>query len=276
MIIGLLSTFFLKEIKLRDKSRGQGLDNARISKYNLLIESVPNSTVPILATRRAKRATMNIPSRATSARALRKREQILTGARRLFLTHGYTGTSTDAIAKAIGISKETLYAYYPNKEALFAAVLQHMVDLHGDDQFAEIEHTMLTNQATFRQALVDLAQRIIRRAMQPDYLALVRVVIAESTRVPQLGTLFRSTIPMQGLASLSRLLEHVQQRKMIQVEDVEVAARMFIGSLLTYIIIDGLMLVDEQPHQPDLSHITSLVNLFVKALLPQADQSEHV
>ena len=38
---------------------------------------------------------MNIPSRATSARALRKREPILTGARRLFLTHGYTGTSTD-------------------------------------------------------------------------------------------------------------------------------------------------------------------------------------
>ena len=50
---------------------------------------------------------------------------------------------------------------------------------------------------------------------------------------------------------------------------------MFIGSLLTYIIIDGLMLVDKHPQQPDLAHIT-MVNLFVKALLPTADQSEGV
>jgi TetR/AcrR family transcriptional regulator of autoinduction and epiphytic fitness len=209
-------------------------------------------------------------SHTTNARTLRKREQILTGARQLFLTRGYAGTSTDAIAKTIGISKETLYAYYPNKEALFAAVLQHVMDLLVDDQLAEIEHTILTHTATFQQELVDLAQRIIHTTMQPDYLALVRIIFAESTRVPQLATLFRSTIPMQGLAYLSRLLEQLQQQKVIQVENVEAAARMFIGSLLTYVFIDGLMLVDEQPRQPDLSHITLLVNLFVKAVLPDA------
>ncbi len=221
---------------------------------------------------------MNTPPRTTSTRALRKREQILTGAQRLFLTHGYAETSTDAIAKATGISKETLYAYYPNKETLFAAVLHHLVDVLANDQFTEIEHTMLTNQQAFQQALIDLAQRIIRSTMQPDYLALVRMIVAESRRVPQLGTLFRATIPMQGLAHLSRLLEYAQQQKLIQVEDVEIAARMFIGSLLTYILTDGLILVEEHPHQPNQSHITTIVNLFFKALLPEPDPdlSEHV
>jgi TetR/AcrR family transcriptional repressor of mexJK operon len=219
---------------------------------------------------------MNTPPRITSPRALRKQKQILTGAQRLFLTHGYTETSTDAIAKATGVSKETLYAYYPNKETLFAAVLHHLVDTLANDQFTEIEHTMLTNQQAFQQALIDLAQGIIRNTMQPDYLALVRMIVAESRRVPQLGALFRATVPMQGQAYVSHLLKHAQQQKLIQVEDVEIAARMFIGSLLTYILIDGLILVDEHPHQPDQSQITAIVNLFFKALLPDPDLSEHV
>ncbi|HEY4383980.1 MAG TPA: TetR/AcrR family transcriptional regulator, partial [Ktedonobacteraceae bacterium] len=101
---------------------------------------------------------MDQSSHTTNERTLRKREQILTGARQLFLTRGYTGTSTDAIVKTIGISKETLYAYYPNKEALFAAVLQHVMDLLVDDQLAEIEHSMLTHTVSFQQQLVDLAQ----------------------------------------------------------------------------------------------------------------------
>jgi TetR/AcrR family transcriptional regulator, mexJK operon transcriptional repressor len=217
---------------------------------------------------------MNTSTRSMSPRAERKREQILSGAQCLFLTHGYAGTSTDAIAKAVGISKETLYAYYPNKEALFAAVLQHLVDVLADDQFAEIEHTMLVNGETFRQALIDLAQRIIRSTMQPDYLALMRIVIAESTRVPQLGTLFRSLIPMRGLAYLSSLLEHARERQLVEFEDVEVTARMFIGSLLTYILLDGLMLAGETPHQSDLAQITMVVNLFCKALQLEPGQSK--
>ncbi len=223
-----------------------------------------------------KRITMSTPTRHTSPRALLKREQILHGAQRLFLARGYTGTSTDAIAKAAGISKETLYAYYPNKEALFAAVLQHVMDVLEDgQQFKEIEHTMLDSSDAFRQALIHLAQRILSSAMQPDYLALVRIVLAESMRVPQLGSLFRSSIPIRGQAYLSALLEHARQRQLIEVEDVQVAAHMFIGSLLSYIIFDGLVLTDEAPRQPDQSQITMIVTLFCKALQPETDQREH-
>lgn len=217
---------------------------------------------------------MSTSSRSTSSRAQRKREQILSGAQHLFLTQGYAGTSTDAIAKAAGISKETLYAYYPNKEVLFSAVLQHLVDVLSEERFMQIEQTMLVSGETFRQALIDLAQRIIRSAMQPDYLALVRIIIGESTRVPQLGTMFRSSIPMRGLAYLSGLLEHAHEHKLVEFEDVGVAARMFIGSLLIYIILDGLMRAGEASIQPTLAQITMVVDLFCKALQPTTDQSE--
>jgi TetR/AcrR family transcriptional repressor of mexJK operon len=52
-----------------------------------------------------------------------KRQRILDAARELFLAGGYEGTSMDAIQRAVGGSKATLYAHFPSKEALFEAIV---------------------------------------------------------------------------------------------------------------------------------------------------------
>ncbi|MBW4096041.1 MAG: helix-turn-helix transcriptional regulator, partial [Acidobacteria bacterium] len=54
-----------------------------------------------------------------------KREAILDGAVDLLLTHGYDGTSMDAVATNAGVSKTTVYAHFSDKDALFRAVMQH-------------------------------------------------------------------------------------------------------------------------------------------------------
>ena len=52
----------------------------------------------------------------------RKVEQVLAGAHDVFMAEGYEGANVDAIAKAAGVSKATLYSYFPDKKSLFAAV----------------------------------------------------------------------------------------------------------------------------------------------------------
>jgi AcrR family transcriptional regulator len=54
----------------------------------------------------------------------RRRPLVLDAALRLFVEHGYRGTSMDAIASAAGVTKPVLYDCYPSKEALFAALLE--------------------------------------------------------------------------------------------------------------------------------------------------------
>lgn len=70
-----------------------------------------------------------------------KREAILTAASALFLKHGLRGTSMEAIARAAGIAKPTLYSYFADKQAVFAALVGVLIDgwaiefraaLHGD------------------------------------------------------------------------------------------------------------------------------------------------
>ena len=53
-----------------------------------------------------------------------KRRQIMDGARAVFLSDGFDGASMNDIARAAGVSKGTLYAYFDSKEQLFEALIR--------------------------------------------------------------------------------------------------------------------------------------------------------
>lgn len=64
-----------------------------------------------------------IPSEA----AAQRRERILDAAQELLLRNGFRGTSMEAIAKAGGVAKPTLYAYFPDKQAVFDAAARRFL-----------------------------------------------------------------------------------------------------------------------------------------------------
>lgn len=77
----------------------------------------------------------NIVEKAPGKREARKeerREMILEIAKREFLDHGYSGASMSAISAELGGSKGTLWSYFPSKEDLFAAVLDHATREYRD------------------------------------------------------------------------------------------------------------------------------------------------
>src|SRR6202167_3388530 len=57
----------------------------------------------------------------------RVEERILDAAGRVFLEHGFQGASVDEIADAASAGKPTIYARFPNKQALFTAVIERLV-----------------------------------------------------------------------------------------------------------------------------------------------------
>lgn len=56
-----------------------------------------------------------------------KRERVVEAARELFLAHGLRGTSMEAIARHAGVAKPTLYAHFPDKDAVFLAILETLL-----------------------------------------------------------------------------------------------------------------------------------------------------
>ena len=200
-------------------------------------------------------------STTASARTEKKRAQIRDAARQLFLQFGFQGASTDAIMDAAGIgSKETLYRYYAKKEDLFADVLRSLsVERAGLREFMRHSPSPASI-AELRTLLRTVAREILENMLQPDYLAVIRLTIAELPRFPQLGVLFRQSVPEPAMDYLLTVLRNAQANGIVeQHQDLETAVRMFLGALLSYAIFDGLWLTTQTPQMPDANSIDDIV-----------------
>jgi TetR/AcrR family transcriptional regulator, mexJK operon transcriptional repressor len=210
---------------------------------------------------------LSLASEEKGSRAWAKREQILAGAQLVFLRDGFAGASTDAIAAEARVSKRTLYSYYSGKEELFAGVLRRLtIDNHDMQVLAIFEEPEPEDFGELRKMLVGLAGRVASIMMDPDYLALLRTIIADTHRFPQLGEIYRSTVPERGFRIFLGLMERVRERGIVDIPDAEAATRLFFGPLVTYALLDGLFKPGEQPQPPAPEKIEHIVEMYMKAI----------
>ena len=210
---------------------------------------------------------MSLASEEKGSRAWAKREQIVAGAQRVFLRDGFAGASTDAIAAEAGVSKRTLYSYYPGKEELFADVLRRLtIDNPHTRVLAIVEESEPEDLGELREMLVGLATRVASIMMDPDYLALLRTIIADTHRFPQLSEIYRSTVPERGFRVFLTLMERVRKRGIVDIPDAEAATRLFFGPLVTYALLDGLFKPGERPQPPAPEKIEHIVDMYMKAI----------
>ncbi|WP_438028134.1 TetR/AcrR family transcriptional regulator [Sorangium sp. So ce233] len=200
-----------------------------------------------------------------------KRAQIRAAARRLFLDRGLGATSTDAVAAEAGVSKRTLYAYYPSKELLLQSVIEELLAGPGQRGLAVVA-PLPEDAPAFRDALAGFLRAVLATLMQPDYIGLVRVVVAEIPRMPGLGAMLRETVPTRILRGLGRLLEHGQARGLVSFPSLDAAARMAIGGLLTHVLMDGLLVGDGPPRPPPPERVDEIVDLLMHAGRPSPAQ----
>ena len=204
-----------------------------------------------------------------NSRAQKTREQIRTAAYRLFLQHGYLSTSTDAIMAEAGISsKETLYRHYASKEELFVDVLGHLTLEQPRPSSLMAQIPTLHDLQALRVALTTIAREILSIMIQPEYLALLRMIMAETPRFPQLGSLFRATVPQRGLTYLTALLHQARDQGIIADVDFDAVTHALLGGLLTYALLD-LFFAGEDAHPPSLERADAVVEVMMRALTPQ-------
>jgi len=200
-------------------------------------------------------------------RTQQTRERLRAAAHRLFLQQGYLATSIDAILAEAGISsKETLYRHYANKEALFVDVLSHLtLEQPGfTEKLAALPAPK--DLWALHQALRLLCREMLSMMSQPGYLPLVRMIIAESSRFPQLGTLFFSTVTQRGLGILTGLLQAAREQQLIADIDFDAVTHMLLGGLLTYVIVN--LVTGEEAQPPAFDRADAIVEVIMRALKP--------
>lgn len=165
-------------------------------------------------------------------RSNNKAAQILNGALPEFLQHGYTNTSMDRVAKSAGVSKQTLYSYYSDKQGLFTALIQHITSQKIKLEWLE----PLAGEP--KQVLWELANQMLVGMQKDDYLNFVRLIVAESAKRPDLSQLFLENISKPAIKSLN---QYLQANKQLNLTDTEATARVFIDSLIYFTISQEIL-----------------------------------
>lgn len=104
--------------------------------------------------------------------------RILDAATRLFLASGLDATSCDQVAIDARAGKASIYARYANKGALFAAVVEsNLARLFGGGDMAQVAGGSL------RERMTAAGMCVVEEALQPDAVALLRLLVAEAPRL---------------------------------------------------------------------------------------------
>jgi AcrR family transcriptional regulator len=179
---------------------------------------------------------------AAKARGRDPRAAILSAASRMFLELGFARSTIDEVIRRAGGSKRTVYSYFPNKEALFTAVIDGIV--------GEIVQPLPDIQALpldVRETLLLVAQQHMETVLSERHMALVRLVAAESVRFPQIGRAYYEHGPARGHAKLEHYFSQQHRLGTLQVPDPRRAARHFWGLLLHHETLQRLYNVTAPP-----------------------------
>ena len=204
---------------------------------------------------------------------LGKREQnrqarirrILRSALKIFAERGFVGASMDEIAADAGISKPTLYQYFPSKDELFTA----MMSSERDHMLATFEHS---TDADMVGELYAFSWHYAETVLRPDMLSLARLIIAEAQRLPDIGRVYQASGPDRVLTGMMDYLRRQHEAGRLMIDDAELAAEDLWGLILSAPRNRVLHIPDAMPDRQTIErYIRHGLGVFLRAYSTRPD-----
>jgi TetR/AcrR family transcriptional regulator, mexJK operon transcriptional repressor len=191
-----------------------------------------------------------------------KEQEVLDVATEYFLRHGYQGTSINAMARASGISKESIYRYFSSKKQLFEAVIgRELIDYR--DSLRRLDSMQET--VDLREALLTIAETVLSLITTDRTLALRRLVFDETTRSPDVGQHYHEIGPEQAYKALENVF---RSHNAGRVFDVATLSRYFIAMTSYQIIMERSCGLTQAPTKAETRAASErVVDHFIKAFV---------
>jgi AcrR family transcriptional regulator len=168
----------------------------------------------------------------TTPRWARRKEarpqELMSAALELFVERGYASTRLDDVARRAGVSKGTVYLYFPSKEELFKAVIREgMVPvLERGEQMAQ------THAGAYADLLRDLVRGWWELIGNTPYGGIPKLMFAECRNFPEIGQFYFSEVMQRGHALLEKVINRGVAAGEFRRLDPDLVTRLLIGPVV--------------------------------------------
>ncbi|MGR0185646.1 TetR/AcrR family transcriptional regulator [Azospirillum aestuarii] len=154
--------------------------------------------------------------------------EIVDAALTVFGERGFAATRLEDVAARAGVSKGTLYLYFPNKEELFKAVVREAILPNLDMAERLLAGALGPSFAVLETLLTLFATRILKSRAG----AIPKLVIAEAGNFPDLARFYHDEVIRRAFALLAAVLERGMARGEFRQVDVDSTVRLIVAPML--------------------------------------------
>jgi len=185
-----------------------------------------------------------------------KRDAILDIASDIFLKRGYQGASVNEMSRKSGISKETFYRYFTNKEQLFLAVIDKELEIYWDglsllDYVEKDENALRT--------LSHVGMELIKYLVSERTMGLRKLIFSECAHHPKIGRTYYSHGPERAYKAMKKYFDRQKKKGVKWRLSSRVLAEYFVSLLLHKVTIEQQCGIKRRPNNREIKKITNSI-----------------
>ncbi len=169
-------------------------------------------------------------------RAAHRPDEVLDAALALFTSKGYSATSVDAIARKAGISKGSVYLYFPSKQAILEALVLRAIDPVS----TEVIRQAARHHGNIRQTATLLLTTFATRLSDPAVLAVPKIVMRETVVAPEIADMYRRAVLDRVIPAMAALIREGIDRGELRPLDPDLTVRSVIGPLIAHLFLSEI------------------------------------
>lgn len=190
---------------------------------------------------------------------------ITRAASEMFLAEGFERTSLDQIAQRAGVSKQTIYSHFADKQALFRAICTELTE-----KLTIPLRRPASEAGDLRAVLLRLGEDALAMMLHPASLDLHRLIVSAAARFPELGQAAYEAGAARMIADLSALLEQRSRSgdgfaRALASDEATVLAEQFIGMLRGFHQVRGLLGIAPVSAAERRTYVSACVDLVLRA-----------
>jgi AcrR family transcriptional regulator len=197
-------------------------------------------TAPKPANRRAgdtaSAALAAKPASNRAERAAERRGAIIEAAMDEFIARGFAATRLDDVAKRAGVAKGTIYLHFKDKESMFEELIRTAIV----PMINRLWGTPPQPGASVRDMVEGFAKTFIEEVATTRRGDLVRLIVAEGPRFPEVADFYYREVVSRGLAGMRALIELGIARGEIQHKNLARFPQIMVAPALIAVIWQSL------------------------------------